>query len=254
MMARFRGIVFCAALAGLIVGLLVSALQHVSTTRLIQQAEVFEKAAEAGAPDLAPSPLPAQPAAHQHASAPLDTPSAPAAPGHVHDAPAWAPREGLERTFFTVLSNVVTGVGGALILLGLFALRGRPVDWRAGLWWGLAAFVAVLVAPSLGLPPSPPGVPTADLAARQIWWTGTALSTASALALLAFGQRPWMAALALALIVSPHLVGAPQPADVQTAVPAALTHQFMVAATVTSLCFWALLGALSGALYPRFLR
>jgi predicted cobalt transporter CbtA len=41
-------------------------------------------------------------------------------------------------------------------------------------------------------------------------------------------------------------------AEMQTNVPEALSHRFVVAVTLTSLLFWALLGSLSGALYRRF--
>ena len=241
--------VFCAAAVGLIVGLLVSVIQHVAMTPLILQAEEFEKSAAAHEAQAVHAPASAPSDAHHHALAPEAMPGA-----HVHNAQAWEPREGFERTVFTVLSNVVTGIGGALVLIGLFSLRGGPVDWRAGLFWGLAAFVAVLLAPSLGLPPTPPGVPEADLGERQLWWAATALATAAGLALLAFGRSPWLAALALCCIVAPHVVGAPRLEVVETNVPLALMQRFVAAATFTSLMFWALLGALSGAFYPRFAR
>ena len=57
--------------------------------------------------------------------------------------------------------------------------------------------------------------------------------------------------LGVALVVLPHLVGAPQPASFETPVPEGLHHRFVVAVTVTNLVFWALLGALAGALKPR---
>ena len=244
-MAVFRAIVFCAALAGLITGITVSAVQHVATTPLILRAEVYEQAAEA-------SPLTHahDGASHQHASA-AEATAHDQQQEHHHNAEAWAPREGFERAAFTVLANIVTAIGYALALTGLIALRGKPIDWRQGLLWGLAGFAAVMIAPSLGLPPELPGVPAAPLFDRQVWWIGTALCTALGLALTAFGRRPFAIALALCLIAAPHVIGAPQLDDVTTNVPAALSHQFTVAVTLVSLLFWALLGALSGALYPR---
>lgn len=80
-----------------------------------------------------------------------------------------------------------------------------------------------------------------------VFWGATGVG----LALLLLRRSPWAAAAAIILFASPHLVGAPQLAEVQTNVPEALAHQFVVAVTLTSLLFWALLGSLSGALYHR---
>ena len=243
-MAAFRAIVFCAALVGLVAGLAVSLIQHFATTPLILRAEVFERAA---------TEAENSPVTHAHDGSTHRHATTGEADMHVHrhDAQAWAPREGFERTAFTILANVATAIGYALALAGLFALRGRPIDWRQGMVWGLAGFAAVMAAPSLGLPPELPGVSAAPLLDRQVWWIGTALATALALALIAFGRRPFAIALALCLIAAPHIIGAPQLVDAQTNVPAALSHQFAVAATLVSLLFWAMLGGLSGALYPR---
>jgi len=65
-----------------------------------------------------------------------------------------------------VLTDVLTGIGFALLLVAGFALAGRAVGWREGLLWGLAAFVAFTLAPSLGLSPEPPGIPAAPLTRR----------------------------------------------------------------------------------------
>lgn len=244
-MQAFRAVVFCAALVGLIAGLAVGVVQHFSTTQLILRAELFEKAAEAAAPAAMPTVAAHDQGAagHSHGEGGAD---------HQHDAAAWEPREGLERTAFTFLANVVTAIGYALALVGLLALRGKPVDWRAGLLWGLGGFAAVTLAPGLGLSPSLPGVPDAPLLDRQIWWVGTAFCTALGLALIAFGRKPFAVALALCLIAAPHVIGAPRLDSVETHVPAALSHQFSVAVMLTSLLFWALLGMLSGAFYRRF--
>ena len=249
-MQAFRGIVFCAALVGLIAGLAVGVVQHFSTTQLILRAEVFERAAEA------PAATPTV-AGHDHGAAGHDHGAAghshdAGAADHQHDAAGWEPREGFERTALTFLANVVTAIGYALALVGLLALRGKPVDWRAGLLWGLGGFAAVTLAPGLGLSPSLPGVPDAPLVDRQVWWVGTALCTALGLALIAFGRKPFAVALALCLIAAPHVVGAPRLDSVETNVPAALSHQFSVAVMLTSLLFWALLGMLSGLFYRRF--
>ena len=49
-MPVFRSIVFSAALAGLIVGIVISIAQFFGTVPLIQQSEVYERKAETGVP------------------------------------------------------------------------------------------------------------------------------------------------------------------------------------------------------------
>src|ERR1700674_4988316 len=123
-MPVFRSIVFSAALAGLIVGAVISVAQFFGTVPLIQQSEVYERKAAAEAP----------PAAHDHDKA------------HSRDS-EWEPEDGLQRNSFTVAANILTAIGFALLLTGIFAIRGRPVTWRGGLLWGLAGFVVFTAGP-----------------------------------------------------------------------------------------------------------
>ena len=236
-MPVFRSIVFSAALAGLIVGAVISVAQFFGTVPLIQKSEVYErKAAEK------PAEVPvAVPAAHQHEA------------GHSHAA-EWEPQDGLQRNAFTVGANILTAIGFALLLTGVYAIRGRPVSWREGLLWGLAGFVVFTAAPGLGLPPELPGMPVADLTLRQTWWIGTACATAAGLGLLVFRKASWAAILGLGLIVLPHLIGAPLAPAGHTDVPEALSHSFVVAAVLTSLLFWALLGVLTSIAFQRISR
>lgn len=231
----FRSIVFSAALAGLIVGVAVTIAQQFGTVPLILQAEVYEKAAEAAEPVAAP--------AHEHE---------PGTAAHAHDAEAWEPSDGIERNSFTALFNIIDWIGFGLILNAVFVLFRRPADVREGLLWGLAGFTAVVLAPSLGLPPELPGIPAAELTPRQIWWLGTVAATAAGLGLIAFVRSPWAATGAVVLIALPHLIGAPQLEHVETNVPEVLSHRFTVAVTLTTLLSWALLGALTAFFYRRF--
>jgi cobalt transporter subunit CbtA len=96
-------------------------------------------------------------------------------------------------------------------------------------------------------------MPAADLFARQVWWLGTVAATAAGLALIAFRGKAAWSILGVALIVLPHVVGAPQPESHESPIPAALHHQFIVAVTVTNLIFWVSLGAIVGLVRQRFL-
>ncbi|WPO39356.1 CbtA family protein [Tardiphaga sp. 42S5] len=240
-MSVFRSIVFSAALAGVITGAAITGAQMVGTIPLIQKSEVYERKAEAPAA-VAPAAA-AQPAhAHDHGAA-----------AHSHEA-EWEPAEGLQRNAFTTGANILTAIGFALLLAGIFALRGRAVGWREGLFWGLGGFVVFTAAPGLGLPPELPGMPVADLTLRQTWWIGTACATAAGLGLLVFRKASWAAILGLGLIVLPHLIGAPLAPAGHTDVPEALSHSFVVAAVLTSLLFWALLGVLTSIAFQRISR
>ncbi|TJV07653.1 MAG: cobalt transporter, partial [Mesorhizobium sp.] len=88
-------------------------------------------------------------------------------------------------------------------------------------------------------------------AQRQIWWTATVVATAAGLGLLAFRKSLPLALLAVALIVAPHIVGAPQPESFESPIPEGLHHQFVVAVTLTNLVFWLVLGAVVGVVRGR---
>jgi cobalt transporter subunit CbtA len=242
-MSVFRSIVFSAVLAGAITGAAITGAQMVGTIPLIQKSEVYERKAEAPAPAPMAAAQPAQ--THDHGAA--------ASPTHSHEA-EWEPAEGLQRNAFTTGANILTAIGFALLLAGIFALRGRVVSWREGLFWGLGGFVVFTAAPGLGLPPELPGMPVADLTLRQTWWIGTACATAAGLGLLVFRKASWAAILGLGLIVLPHLIGAPLAPAGHTDVPEALSHSFVVAAVLTSLLFWALLGVLTSIAFRRISR
>lgn len=234
-MTVFRNAVFAAAAAGLLAGLILSALQAYATLPLIFEAETFENA---GAP------------AHDHGAAPAE--AAPAESGH-HGEDAWAPEDGFERFAYTVGINIVSGIGFALLLVAVSEFAGGIANWRQGMIWGFAGFAVFTLAPGLGLPPELPAMPAADLFARQVWWIGTVVATAAGLALIAFSGRAPLAIVGVALIVLPHVIGAPQPESHESSVPDGLHHQFVVASTVTNLIFWVALGGVVGIVRRRFL-
>jgi cobalt transporter subunit CbtA len=248
----FRSIVFSAVVAGLAVGAAITVIQQFGTVPLILKAEVYEKTAEhhhptglAGAPS-----APATATGHDHSES--------AHAEHEHDAQAWEPRDGLERNAFTAGANVLTAIGFALVLASLFAIRAGEEDerisWHEGLVWGLAGFAVFTLAPGLGLSPELPGVPAAPLLSRQIWWVMAALATAAGLSLIFLRQTMPAAIAGLILIILPHLVGAPELQTVETSVPSSLSHQFVVAVTLTSLVFWSMLGGLTGMAFTYFNR
>jgi cobalt transporter subunit CbtA len=115
----------------------------------------------------------------------------------------------------------------------------------------LAGFAAFALAPAFGLPPELPGSVAADLLSRQVWWVGTVAATALGFALLVFGARTWTPPLGIALLVAPHLIGAPHPAEGAGSVPPELAAAFAARSLVVNAVLWALLGLATGWLYAR---
>lgn len=223
-MDRFRHMMTVVLLSGTAAGLILFAVQHLTMVPLIQKAEVYEKAGEEAA--------------------------IAAGTGHHHDE-GWQPAEGWDRTLFTALATVLTGIGFAALLFGVVFLAGTPLDAKRGLLWGLAAFTCVGLAPAIGLPPQPPGVAVANLYARQIWWAGTVAATAIALWLfLGKGVPKLVRALGLIALILPHVIGAPV-ATGENVVPAQLIHRFTLLSIITTGMFWLLLGFMGGWLDKR---
>ena len=237
-MAAFRRLFFAALCAGLVAGGLAAIAHQLGTVPLILKAEIYEQAAEHPAPTAAVLGH-----HHSHAAAAMSD----------HHADAWEPANGLERSAYTLLADLLTGVGFALLLAAGIACCGGEGGWRDGLLWGLAGFAVFTLAPGLGLPPEVPGSAAAPLLARQLWWLATAASTGAGLALIVFTRRPLYAVLAAGLIILPHLWGAPPPpADAAAAAPEELARRFAVLVTAISFLFWAALGAATGYFYHRF--
>ncbi len=236
----FRQVIFYALLVGALSGLVLTVVQMWQVIPIIQSAEVFEGAAMQATEDHGGA------GQHEHTA-------------HEHSADDWAPADGAERTAFTLLSNVLTAIGFALVIMAamlasvMLKLTGAGrFDWRHGLIWGAAGYAVFWLAPAIGLPPEIPLAAAAPLGARQLWWVFTAVFTAAGLAGLAFGKSPWRWA-ALALIVVPHLVGAPhlsgsmfagQPPETAQALEV-LAKQFAGATAIANAALWLVLGLAS---------
>ncbi|TPN42248.1 CbtA family protein [Mesorhizobium sp. B1-1-6] len=253
-MNLFRNVVFIAAIAGLVAGVVLACMQAYATVPLILKAEVYEQAGGGHHHDhTAPAPTDNN---AMNSAAPAGNAMSSAAPAAAEAVPAeeegWAPADGFERFAFSVLANIVTGIGFALVLVAVSEFAGGIGNWRQGVFWGLAGFAVFTLAPGLDLPPELPAMPAAELLPRQIWWTATVAATAIGLALIAFRKSLPLAILGVVLIVAPHIVGAPQPDSFETPIPEGLHHQFVVAVTVTNLVFWLVLGAVVGVVRGRF--
>lgn len=220
-MSWFRKLMSVVFLSGIVAGLALFVAQRLTAIPLIETAETYEVA--------------------EHANF-----------GVPHEEEGWHPANGRERTFFTAMTTIFTGIGFAAILFGGLALSGARVNARSGALWGLVAFTCFDFAPALGLPPQPPGTAVAGVAERQIWWIGTVLATALGLWLVAGQKRTWLCRIAgIVSLLLPHLIGAPVGRG-QTAVPAQLIRRFAITSLVTTGIFWLVLGVTGGFLGSRF--
>lgn len=219
-------VLLAAILAGIVAGLAVSVVQEWRTTPLILEAEKYETAVR---------------------QEPAEDPQASQTPA----ADSWAPADGLERTAYTTVFNVLFGVAYALVASATVLLTRLPLTAGNGALWGLAGFAAFILAPSAGLPPELPGMPAADLGARQLWWWWTVAATAGGIGVIALVRHLAWKAAAIAFMALPHLVGAPHPAVQDAVVPAALVNAFAVNSLATSAIFWVVLGVSLGVLLTR---
>ncbi len=214
-MLILRRLLVTGLVAGVAAGVLVSLAQQVRVIPLILAAEIYERREAGGSAEA-------------------------------------APQQELSRLALTVAANTLTGIGFALLLAAAYALHGRESSLKGGLLWGLAGYGVFVLSPAIGLPPELPGAPAVAVQARQLWWAGAAAAAAGGLAMGVFNQRLWVNALGGAVIVLPHMLGAPHPPEGTIGtVPDELAQQFIAASLLTSALFWLFLGGFSGWLYRR---
>ena len=90
---------------------------------------------------------------------------------------------------------------------------------------------------------------------RMPMLTAAAFMLAGVALWLLFYQRSLLGVLAaFALLVVPHIIGAPQPDSHESPIPESLHHSFVVAVVLTTLVYFALLGGLAGYFRDRFIR
>jgi cobalt transporter subunit CbtA len=236
-MALFQRLFFAVLIAGLISGAAMAALQQWRVVPLILAAEAYE-GVEA-------------PAAHTHEEGTPAHSHDTATPEHEHSDSEWMPADGFERTFYTVATGIFAALGFAFVLSAASVLTGLEVSLRNGVLWGVTGFVVFQLAPAFGLPPELPGMPAADVVARQIWWWGTAAATSTAIYGMVKFHNIAAIAIGLVLLLAPHIIGAPQPADHASAVPAPLAAAFAANTLAVGLAFWLMLASLYGYFVER---
>lgn len=239
----FRHIITIAFLTAIISGVFLGIMQSFSTTPIIYSAEVYE--------------VEQAPAATNHAHS--------ADIAHGHDKAEWQPANEAERISYTFIADVLIAFGHSLLLtsfmLFIFLKFGKPsISWKSGLLIGLGGYASFYMATVIGLPPEVPGSITADLHARQLWWTLTIVGTVIGLSTLYLAPKAFKV-VGLVFIVLPHIIGAPHPEtqDVLNQNSIAMTalsqleHQFLLSTAWVNLLYWLSVGVISGLLANKFI-
>ncbi len=215
--------------AGLAAGIVAAVLQFWLVTPLLLEGELYESGIRT----------------HFAASlgAPVQSPAGPAE-GLTQD---------LSRHAMTTGFNLVAYTAFALILLAGMALAersGRVLDTRSGVIWGLCGFLALHLAPAVGLPPELPGTVAAEVELRQVWWIGTAAASALGLGLIAFGGG-LLPLIGIAALAVPHLIGAPHLDTYFGIAPPELAAEFAARSLGVAAASWVVLGALAAYFFTR---
>ncbi len=223
--------------AGLAAGLIVVLLQFFLTEPLILEAEAYESGAKVHFAGVPAAAEPATEAGHQM---------------HMNEDPEDVSL--FHRFSLAFAADFIVFVAWGLIMVSGFLLAerfGHRITLKNGLLWGVAGYVAVHVAPGIGLAPELPGIPAADLHARQIWWVGTVMATAAALALMAFGRNPLAFVAGLVLLVVPHVIGAPELEELRGLAPPSLAGEYAARSNAVGMAGWVMLGLAAAFFWNR---
>ncbi len=226
-----------ALFAGLAAGLIAVLLQYFLTEPLILEAEQYESGAKvhfAGVP------------AAQEAA------PAPSSEMHMQEDPEDVSL--FHRFGLAFAADFITFIAWGLIMVAGFGVAehfGRHVSLNDALWWGVGGFVAVHLAPGVGLSPELPGILAAPLHARQIWWVMTVISAAGAMALIGYGRNVLAIGAALILLVVPHIIGAPELDEFTGKVPPELAGTYVAHAYAVAFAAWMTLSFVAGYFWNR---
>ncbi len=225
-------VLIAAILAGFVAGIAMTTIQHLKTTPLILKAEVFEN-----------SNIHAHAAGENTAEHKQQETANTAAEV---ESQAWAPADGFERTAYSFLSGIIVAIGFALILAAASLLTNISITPQNGAFWGFVAFAVFSLIPASGLPPELPSMDAAALPLRQVWWWATVAAGAAGVALIVLRGGVVFSAIGIAIIIAPHVIGAPQPASHETAIPAYLIQSYVANSIMAMAVTWVIVGIALG--------
>ncbi|MGR3291779.1 MAG: CbtA family protein [Paracoccaceae bacterium] len=158
------------------------------------------------------------------------------------------------RHLMTLGFNVISFTAFALILVAgmAFAERsGHSITPRQGIVWGLCGFVAMHLAPAIGLPPELPGTIAADVELRQFWFLATVAASAIGIGLIAFGKGLLYSAIGIVVLAAPHVIGAPQLDTYLGIAPPELASLFVTHSLGVAAIGWVTLGVTAAYFWTR---
>ncbi len=230
-----------AVFAGIAAGLFAALLHFAFLQKFILLGETYESGAAVHFDGVAAdaSDHNASDAEHDHAA---------------HDHSEAGETGALQRNGMTALFYALLYTAYGLILVAGFGLArqfGQRVTARDGVLWGIAGYVAIQLAPAMGVAPELPGTAGPDLTDRQLWWAATAICTAAGLALMGYGRRLAWVALGGGLLALPHVIGAPALEAYSGVAPPEVASAFAARTLAVGLAAWSVLGWLAGWQWDR---
>ncbi len=234
-------IILSTLIAGLLAGFVMAGIQHVRLTPLILAAEVYESPeteaiAEASKPCV--DTMPGMKMCRDE--------------GPEHNPNAWQPEDGWQRTLSTSAASLLTGAGFAVLMVGISMLLNIPITKQNGLIWGVCGFIAVALAPAIGLPPELPGMLAADLHSRQIWWVATIFLTGLAIYFWLFARDYWWRIAAIIFAIAPQFFTPISTAKTEGNLPASLAAEFASSSLAANLAMWLAIGYFVSAALDRY--
>ena len=158
------------------------------------------------------------------------------------------------RHIYTIGFSAVTFTAYAFFLVAGFALAtraGHSITARSGIMWGLCGALIVVIAPAVGMPPELPGAIGAEVGPRQIWYLACVACTAIGIVAIAFGNSNIAALIGAALILAPHVIGAPHLDTYFGVAPAELASEFVARVLGVAAVSWALLGLIAAIIWTQ---
>jgi len=153
------------------------------------------------------------------------------------------------------LTNAVAGTALGLLLAAAVTIRGRALDWRRGILWGLAGFTVFSLLPALTLPVGLPGFESAPLHVRQAWWGLSVLGGEAGLAVLVWKPGPFAKTAGVLLDLAAPIASA---LFWETAEPTPEVREIQLAFAgnwlAASAMFWIVIGGIQGLMARRISR
>lgn len=234
-------IILATIIAGLLAGFVMAGIQYVRLTPLILAAEVYESPETEAIAEASKPCVETMPGMKMCSDE-----------GHEHNADAWQPEDGWQRTLSTSTASLLSGAGFAVLMVGISMLLNIPITKQNGLIWGVCGFIAVSLAPASGLSPELPGMLAADLHFRQIWWVATIFLTGLAIYFWLFARDYWWRIAAIIFAIVPQFFVPINEVESKSNLPASLAAEFASSSLAANFIMWLAIGYFVSVALDRY--